>query len=343
MQKDITKWAKTCLPCQRSKIHRHNIRNPERIQVPDDRFHQVHLDVVGPLPIVDGYRYCLTMIDRTTRWPEAAPLRDITADTIANTFFNTWVTRFGAPAVITTDRGAQFESPIFEAVVKLVGSERTRTTAYHPQSNGIIERWHRSLKSAIKCHNTQDWIKVLPMVLLSLRSNYKEDIKTSAAEMVYGTTLKLPGEYFASEDPIGCPQMFVEKLRKRMRQVRPTPTAHHVKNKVFIHKELEDCSHVFVRVDRPRKPLEQPYEGPFEVIDRLSEYLYKINYKGRPTQINIDRLKPAFLEVEEEARDVALASFPGNPKSLLQVSPDIRNGIKGRANRVQFATRHTSH
>lgn len=92
--------------------------------------------------------------------------------------------------------------------------------------------------------------------MLSLQANYKEDIKTSAAEMIYGTALKLPGEYFASEDPIGCPQIFVEKLREQMRQVRPTPISHHNKHKTFTHKELEDCTHVFVRVDRPRRPLE---------------------------------------------------------------------------------------
>lgn len=114
-------------------------------------------------------------------------------------------------------------------------------------------------------------------VLFGLRASYKEDIKTSAVEMVYGTTLKLPGEYFAAEDPIDCPQIFVEELRERMRQIRPTPTAHHARHKVFIHKELEDCTHVFIRVERPRRSLEAPYEGPFEVKDRLSKYLYKIN------------------------------------------------------------------
>lgn len=125
MQKQITQWIKTCLPCQRSKIHRHNVRCPEHIQVPDDRFHHIHIDIVGPLPICNGYRYCLTMMDRTTRWPETASLKDITADTVVITFFNTWVTRFGAPAMITMDRGAQLEAPFFQAMIKLVGSQHT--------------------------------------------------------------------------------------------------------------------------------------------------------------------------------------------------------------------------
>lgn len=134
MQKDIANWAKTCLPCQKAKVHRHTHRRPEQIPVPDDRFQHVHIDIIGPLTISNGSKYCLTIIDRTTRWPEATPIPDMSADTVTNAFFNTWVTRFGAPSVITTDRGSQFESLMFEAMARLIGSQRIRTTAYHPQA-----------------------------------------------------------------------------------------------------------------------------------------------------------------------------------------------------------------
>lgn len=112
------------------------------------------------------------------------------------------------------------------------------------------------------------------MVLLGLRTSLKEDIDTSAAELVYGTTLRLPGEYFSAEDPIGCPQMFRENLRERIRAIRPRSTSHHIKKKTFIYKELEECTHVFVRVDKPRRLLERPYEGPFIILERLSQYLF---------------------------------------------------------------------
>jgi len=188
------------------------------------------------------------------KWPEATSIPDCTVDTIITAFFNKWISRYGTPATITTDRGAQFESALFETLIKLIGSRRIRITAYHPQSNRIIEGWHRLLKEAIKCHQTQNWAEVLLMALLGLRTSYKENIQASAAELVYGITL--PGEYFTFEDPIGCPQTFVEKLRERMRQVRGLTTAHLIKHKTFIHKDLEDATHVFVRVDRLRGPLE---------------------------------------------------------------------------------------
>jgi len=78
---------------------------PQHITVPDDRFLHVHLDIIGPLPLSRDKRYCLTMIDRTTRWPEAVLMADTSAHTIAAHFVETWISRFGIPEIITTDRG----------------------------------------------------------------------------------------------------------------------------------------------------------------------------------------------------------------------------------------------
>lgn len=110
MNKDIMHWARTCLQCQRTKIGRHVRRRPEQIHVPDERFSHIHMDIVGPLPPSRGQRYCLAMIDRFTRWPEAVPIPDISADTIVDAFFGAWVARFGTLTIITTDRESQFDS-----------------------------------------------------------------------------------------------------------------------------------------------------------------------------------------------------------------------------------------
>lgn len=318
MNKDITEWVKTCLQCQKNKVHRHNRLVPEQFPVPDTRFDHVHLDIIGPLPVIQGYRYCVTMIDRFTRWPEAAPIQDISAQVVAEAFVNTWVARFGAPKTITTDQGTQFESQLFKALTNLLGCVRTRTTTYHPASNGIIERWHRSLKVAIRCQESKNWLQALPIVLLGLRTSIKEDIKATAAELVYGTTLRLPAEYFFNEDFTPEPQAFLSHFREHMRNVRSTPTAHHNKKRAFTHGTLYNCTHVFVRVDKLRSPLEPPYEGPYPVSERITDRIFKILVKGEATNISVDRLKPAFLETtpeeENESSPVHQTAQPSNPR-----------------------------
>ncbi|GFX92432.1 transposon Tf2-11 polyprotein [Trichonephila clavipes] len=190
---DVAKWARYCLACQKSKIHRHTRSPLSSFQEPSQRFDHVHLDLIGPLPPSNGYTYCLTMIVRFSKWPESQPLKDITAETVAEAFFSSWVSRFGTPAILTTDRGRQFESSLFKALSKLLGVQKCRTTGYHPQANGMIEELHRPLKSAIKCHATERWTEVLPIILLGLRASLKEDILCTPAELVFGTTIRLPG------------------------------------------------------------------------------------------------------------------------------------------------------
>lgn len=108
------------------------------------------MDIVGPLPPFDGKSYLLTIIDRFTRWPEAIPIPDLTAQTVAKHFVQRWIPIFGVPSIITTDRGAQFESALFRQLNHLLGTQRIRTTAYHPAANGLVERFHRKLKSSLK-------------------------------------------------------------------------------------------------------------------------------------------------------------------------------------------------
>ena len=170
------------------------------------------------------------------------------------------------PSTIVTDRGSQFESHLWSQLSQLLGIHRQRTTAYHPATNGLIERFHRQLKTALKCSHTPHlWVDSLPLVLLGIRTAVKEDLKCSAAEMVYGTTLRLPGELFVPAQPstLSDPLSYVDTLMDLMHQVQYTAPRSPTNSPVFVHKELDNCTHVFVRKDSKKPPLHPTYEGPF--------------------------------------------------------------------------------
>lgn len=136
-----------------------------------------------PFPF-EGHCYCLTCIDRFSRWPEVFPIPNIEAEMIARTFYGRWIARFGTPLRITTDQGRQFESSRFNQLSLLTGTMHFRTTAYHAQANGIVERFHRQLKDAIRCHEQQRWTEILPSILLGIHAAWREDKQSSAAELV---------------------------------------------------------------------------------------------------------------------------------------------------------------
>jgi hypothetical protein len=168
------------------------------------------------------------------------------------------------------------------------------TTAYHPAANGLVERFHRTLKAAIMCHTDQHWTEALPLVLLGIRTAFKEDLQASVAELVYGEPLRIPGELLTpTADPVDSAHL-ITQLRQYMASLRPIPATRHASPATFVHSDLEKCSHVFLWQGTTRRALEPPYSGPYQVPSR-KEKTMQVLVRGRLVTVSPDRVKPAYM------------------------------------------------
>lgn len=161
-----------------------------------------------------GHQYILTIIDRFSRWPVAIPLQSTTAESVAKATFKNWISIFGCPSVVTTDRGPQFQSALFTEFIHLLRAKHISTTAYHSSANGLVER------------SSSSGMDNLPQI--------KEDLHCLPADLVFGQQLVLPGQ-FLSKDPVSEPSTnFVKYLQSRMSTLSFTPTRFQTKD-IYVH------------------------------------------------------------------------------------------------------------
>ncbi len=158
----------------------------------------------------------------------------------------TWIARYGVPAQLTSDRGVQFSSAVWKILCERLGIVHNLTTAYHPQSTGMIERWHRQLKDALRARLAgSKWPGHIPWVLLSLFTTPKEDAAVSSAELVFGVPLVLPGELLEVKEPPAA--VFLEKLRVQPPNSLPTRPLSYSEVLRSPPSHLKDVLFVFVK------------------------------------------------------------------------------------------------
>lgn len=167
-----------------------------------------------------------------------------------------------------------------------------------------LEPQHITLQRTDSSNGYTDY-DVIPTFLMGIRAAWKDDMQATPAELVFGESIRLPGEFPAPSGNMDTPPAnLVERLRTHFRDLQPQPMSCHGSRPTFIFKDLTTCSHVLVRVDAPRYAFDPPYKGPYPVVaDRDRFYILRIT--DTETAFSIDRLKPIYVLREDDLDNVS--------------------------------------
>ena len=310
LRADVKQHIRVCEVCCQNKLPLRKYRAAManfRVGAPMDR---VGIDLLGPLPLTkDGNKYLLVLVDYFTRWVEAFPLPDQTAETVARSFIHEFVCHFGAPLEVHSDQGRNFESNLFREACRLLEITKTRTTPYHPSSNGLVERFNRTLGTLIRTYIDGDhtkWDVYIPLLTSAYRSTTHPSTGFTPNYLMLGreTTMPIDLVFPHPAPPAGEIPEYVEELREKL-SASYALAREALKNAAERQKKLHDTriaqAHytpgqaVFKRSFGGTK-LCKPWVGPYIIIKSLSDCLYKVSDKKRTYVLHHDNLKPCNSE-----------------------------------------------
>lgn len=300
LKKDVVSHCRTCHVCQVTGKPNQKIPPAPLVPIPivGEPFEHVILDCVGPLPKTKaGNQFLLTIMCSATRFPEAIPLRKITAPVVIKAMIKFFST-FGLPKIVQTDQGTNFLSKVFTQVLTSLGIKHRTSSAYHPESQGAIERFHQTLKSMLRkyCMSSEkDWDEGIPLMLFAIRESTQESLGFSPADLTFGHVfrgpLKVLKDGMLNEKSKGVNILdFVSRFRERLHNVctlaRESLSVAQEDMKGWydrkaVVRDIKPGDDVLVLLPVPGSALSARFSGPYKVSKKLSETDFVINTPDR--------------------------------------------------------------
>ncbi|XP_018651543.1 LOW QUALITY PROTEIN: KRAB-A domain-containing protein [Schistosoma mansoni] len=325
MHEDVVKIFKNCNTCCRFKSPRQTPRAPLTPMVTTGPHQRIGIDIMGPLTTTKkGNRYILVMVDYFTKWCEAVPLPQQDALTVARAFIDHWVSRYGSSFSLHSDQGPAFESHLIAEICQLLGIRKTRTTAYHPEGNGLVERTNRSIKAILQAfvsRSSQElWDDVLPQCLLAYRTSVHGSTGFSPAILLFGHE-RLPVEIqwplLPCEEQEHVP--YIRTLRNRLADAYRLINSNLRKASEHQKDWYDRRVHgpVYKVGDRVwlRRPMtssgscskfHQPWQGPFKIVLIRSPTTFVLRNLQRPQDdvitVHYNQIKPDRMTVSSDAQ-----------------------------------------
>eukprot|EP00731_Ephydatia_muelleri_P025614 Em0017g697a len=320
-RKDVAAWCSGCLSCASRKPPPAKLRAPLQLDPAVRPLQRVAMDIMGPLPETSrGNKYILVIADYFTKWSEAYPIPNMEAITVAKCLVNEFICRFGVPEQLHSDQGRNFESKVIKNICDLLQIRKTRTSPYHPQSDGLVERFNRTLLNLLSIavvDAERDWDVQLPLLMFAYRTSMHETNGVTPFEMMFGREVVLP-EHLMFNLPVSTEQVlqegveYVDYLKKRFQlvhqYVRQNAQKGMQRQKTgYDQKENTRCvfrkgDHVWLytpAVPKGKSPkFHRPWQGPYQVLKKKGEVTYDIRRLAHPRKrliVHYNRLKP-FLQ-----------------------------------------------
>ena len=296
--KDVADYCRSCAECQKSCDQK--VRRAPLVSLPiiGEPFERIAMDIVGPLPRSRaGNRFILVVCDYATRYPEAIPLRTIDAETIAEELVKLF-SRVGIPKEILTDQGSNFVSQLLTEIYRLLHIHPIRTTPYHPQTDGLVERFNKTLKSLLRKAAVdvgKDWDKLLPYLLFAYREVPQASTGFSPFELLYGRAVRGPLDVLreawqadrrSSESVVSHVLAMREKLARMTDLVRENLTQaqqqqKHWYDRTAREREFQVGDQVLVLLPTDANKLLARWQGPYRVLHRVGTVNYLVDMHDR--------------------------------------------------------------
>lgn len=277
MRNDIHEFVRKCHICQEQKLVRVKTREPMVItDTPSEIFHKVAIDTVGPLCVTTGGNlHILTMQCQFSKFCIAVPVPNIKAITIADALSRHLFAQYGVPKIILSDRGRSFQNKLLQELSDIYQFRLNTTTAYHPQSNGSLERSHIVLADFLrnKASTKQDWDKVVPYAIHEYNTSVHASTGFTPYELVYGRPARVPNR-LPDEYELETYNSYIQELTECMREMRDLARANLVqskeRNKTYYDRkarpqELEEGMEVRVLKEPRYGKFDKYYNGKFTI------------------------------------------------------------------------------
>lgn len=339
LKSDVTAFCRSCHICQMSGKPNQVIPPAPLHPIPaiGEPFENLIIDCVGPLPRTkSGYQYILTLMCAATRYPEAIPLRTLRTKAIIKalvTFFST----FGLPKTIQSDQGSNFTSQLFLQVIRTLSIKHKMSSAYHPQSQGALERFHQTMKAMIKkfcLESSKEWDEGLPFLMLTVRESVHEATGFSPAELVFGHTVRGPLKLL-QEKLVDAPGQskrnvlnYVSSFRERLHQARAVArsalsasqeTMKKRFDKKAVNRQFQVGDEVLAFLPIPGSVLQAKFSGPYVIAEKLSDTDYVVETPDRRRKKRVCHINMLKSYVSRDVKAVLSVS----PVSPSQYCPEI--------------------